>query len=382
MVTGAPKDLCRLALAGGALLVLACGHTEPFSTPPYGTTLPFDPTPPVRLTLNDGPDRDASWLPDGSGILYSAQQLGRPDFDVCLAELPPEGGTQRRLVCDLSVSDANLTNAFQSPVAAPDGRLAFVKASSSVNGVNPSAEAVAIAPGLDGANATNVLRIPYTLPSEPTHGGIAQVRWLREDALVYLAEAVDARRPCPLCAIDTMATGLAVAVLNLSPGGGSPAVLPGTTFASGVATGSTGDEIYFTLNGDTRVYRRVLSTGEQTVVHDFGASGVARDVHVAGGRLTAIVGGRVHVLPDATFGQVQRDSGGVVHVVDLASDADVALQDEPHLFRRPVLAPTGDRVVAEGYPVIITQFHDPTTDTAIADTTISRKSDLYLFSTP
>ena len=372
MVTGAPKDLCRLALAGGAVLVLACGHTEPFSTPPYGTTQPFDPTPPVRLTLNDGPDRDASWLPDGSGILYSAQQLGRPDFDVCLAELPPEGGTQRRLVCDLSVSDANLTNAFQSPVAAADGRLAFVKASGSVNGVNPSAEAVAIAPGLDGANATNVLRIPYTLPSEPTHGGVAQVRWLREDALVYLAEAVDARRPCPLCAIDTMATGLAVAVLSLSPGG-SPAVLPGTTFASGVAAGSTGDDVYFTVNGDTRVYRRVLSTGEQTVVHDFGAAGVVRDVHVAGGRLTAIVGGRVHVLPDATFGQVQRDSGGVVHVVDLASDADVALQDAPHLFRRPVLAPTGDRLVAEGYPLLISSTFD---------TTVSRKSDLYLFSAP
>jgi hypothetical protein len=375
MVTGAPKDLCRLALAGGALLVLACGHTDPFSTPPYGTTQPFDPTPPVRLTLNDGPDRDASWLPDGSGILYSAQQLGRPDFDVCLAELPPEGGTQRLLVCDLSLSDANLTNTFQSPAAAADGRLAFVKTSGSVNGFNPSAEALAIAPGLDGANATNVLRIPYTLPSEPTHGGIAQVRWLRDDALVYLAEAVDARYPCPppMCTLDTMATGLAVAVLNLSPGGGSPTVLPGTTFASGVATGSTGDEIYFTLNGDTRVYRRVLSTGDQTVVHDFGAAGVVRDVHVAGGRLTAIVGGRVHVLPDATFGQIQRDSGGVVHVVNLASDTDVALEDQPHLFRRPVLAPTGDRVVAEGYPLLIS---------GTFDTTVSRKSDLYLFSAP
>jgi hypothetical protein len=375
MVTGAPKDLCRLALAGGALLVLACGHTDPFSTPPYGTTQPFDPTPPVRLTLNDGPDRDASWLPDGSGLMYSAQQLGRPDFDVCLAELPPEGGTQRRLVCDLSLSDANLTNAFQSPVAAADGRLAFVKASGSVTGFNPSAEALAIAPGLDGANATSVLRIPYTLPSEPTHDGIAQVRWLREDALVYLAEAVDIRYPCPppQCTLDTMATGLAVAVLNLSPGGGSPAVLPGTTFASGVATGSTEDEVYFTLNGDTRVYRRVLSTGDQTVVHDFGAAGVVRDVHVAGGRLTAIVGGRVHVFPDAAFGQIQRDSGGVVHVVDLASDADVALEDKPHLFRRPVLAPTGDRLVAEGYPLIIS---------ANFDTTVSRKSDLYLFSAP
>jgi hypothetical protein len=107
-------------------------------------------------------------------------------------------------------------------------------------------------------------------------------------------------------------------------------------------------------------------------VHDFGTAGVVRDVHVAGGRLTAIVGGRVHVVPDATFGQIQRDSGGVVHVVNLASDADVALEDQPHLFRRPVLAPTGDRLVAEGYPFIITN----------GDTTVSRKSDLYLFSAP
>jgi hypothetical protein len=81
----------------------------------------------------------------------------------------------------------------------------------------------------------------------------------------------------------------------------------------------------------------------------------------------------VHVVPDATFGQIQRDSGGGVHVVDLASDADVALENELQLFRRPVLAPTGDRLVAEGYPLIITTTFD---------TIVSRKSDLYLFSAP
>src|SRR5262245_52479046 len=102
MVRSSPRDLRCLALAGVALLALACSHTDPFSVPPYGTTQPFDPTPPVRLTLNEGADRQASWLPDGSGIVYSTQQLGRPDADVCLAELPPTGGTQRRLVCDLT----------------------------------------------------------------------------------------------------------------------------------------------------------------------------------------------------------------------------------------------------------------------------------------
>ena len=382
MVTGAPKDLCWLALAGGALLVLACGHTEPFSTPPYGTNQPFDPTPPVRLTLNTGPDRGASWLPDGSGILYSAQQPGRPDFDVCLAELPPDGGSQHRLVCDLSPEDLSLTNTFESPFAATDGKLAFVQASGLVGGTNPSREALAVAPGLDAANATEVQRIPYTLPGEPPHSGITQIRWLAENRLVYLAEAVVLRQPCFQCPRDTIPAGLDVALLDLSPPGTSPIVLPSTDFASGVSPGPTSDEVYYTLNGDTHVYRRVLSTGDQSIAHDFGAAGIARDVHVAGGRLTAVVGGRVNVAPDAVLGQIQWDSGGFVHVVDLASGADETLDDEPHLFRRPVLAPTGDRVVAEGYPVIITRVPDPTTGGFRADTTVGRSGDLFLFSAP
>jgi hypothetical protein len=228
---------------------------------------------------------------------------------------------------------------------------------------------------LDGSNATVVQRIPYTLPGEPPHSGITQIRWLSENRLVYLAEGVVYRRPCFQCALDTIPTGLSVALLDLSPPGASPVVLPSTAFASGASPGATSDEVYFTLNGDTHVYRRVLSTGDQSIAFDFGAAGIARDPHVAGGRLTAVVGGRVNVVPDAVLGQIQWDSGGFVHVVDLASGADQTLDDAPHLFRRPVLAPTGDRVVAEGYPVIITGGTTP-------DTTIGRSGDLFLFSAP
>jgi hypothetical protein len=375
MVTGAPKDLCRLALAGGALLVLACGHTEPFSTPPYGTTQPFDPTPPVRLTLNDGPDRDPSWLPDGSGILYQAQQLSRHDFDVCLSELPPDGGTQRRLVCDLAAGDDNLTNAFGSPVAGPDGRLAFLRIRGTIqfsdNPTTPNDEVLSVASGLDAANAVSVQRLPYQLPGERPHNALSQLQWLGRDSLIYLAQATTARRPCDSCTVDTMVTGLALVSVGLSPAG-PPTVIPTAGFASGVAVGASPDDIYFTLNGDSRVYRRNRASGDQTVAFDFGPAGIARDVHVAGQRMTAVVGGRVHVLPDPTFGEVQRDSGGVVHVVDLASGDDVVLQDDLLLFRHPVLSPTGDRVVAEGYPVTSTPF----------GTTVSRKSDLYLFAAP
>ena len=38
----------------------------------------------------------------------------------------------------------------------------------------------------------------------------------------------------------------------------------------------------------------------------------------------------------------------------------------------PVLSPAGDRVVAEGYPLIVSE----------ADTTVGRSGDLFLFSAP
>ena len=376
MVIGAPKVRWQLALAGATWLALACGHTDPFSIPPYGTTQPFDPTPPVRLTFNQAADRGASWLPDGSGILYSAQQLGRPDADVCLAELPPDGGSQHRLVCDLAAGDANLSNAFESPAAGVDGRLAFLAANSTVGGTNPFSQALTVAAGLDGAGAAVVQRLPYTLSGEPEHGWITQIRWQGENQLLYLAGINAIRRACPLCVLDTITTGLKAVLLDLATPGASPVGLPGTDFASGVSPGPTGDEVFYTLNGDTRVYRRVLSTGEQNVVHDFGAAGIARDVQVAGGRLTAIVGGRVHFENDAVLGPVQWDSGGFVHVVDLGTGADVTLPDDPRLFRRPVLAPAGDRLVVEGYPLVI--VIGPGT----ADTTVGRAGDLYLFSPP
>jgi hypothetical protein len=186
MVTGAPKDLPRLALAGGALLVLACGHTDPFSVPPYGATEPFDPTPPIRLTQNAGPDREGSWLADGSGILYASQQPARPDRDVCLAELPPTGGSQRRLICDFSPLGGDTINATDFPVGAEDRRLAFLKAGNPTNVRAPVVEAVTVAPDLDPRAGSEVVRTPYTVPGEPTHNTITHLRWLSPTQLVFV----------------------------------------------------------------------------------------------------------------------------------------------------------------------------------------------------
>lgn len=390
MVAGSPTDLCRLALAGGAFLALACGHTDPFSAPPFGTTQPFDPSPPVRLTLNESADRGASWLPDGSGILYSTQQLGRPDHDVCLAELPATGGSQRRLVCDLSGSGDDSTNAIESPVLSPDGRLAFVKASGRIGAVSPDREAVAVAPGSDVSGAANVQPIPYTIPGEPRHNAVRQLRWQGADRLVFVGAHVAYRVPCQNCVMDTITSGLKLGVLDLSAAGATVSGLPGTDFASGVSRGPTDDEIYFTLGGDSRVFRRVLSTGATDVVYDFGPAGIARDVDAAAGRLAAVVGGRVAFSVDPELGPTQWDSGGIVHVVDLASGADAVLES-PASFRRPALSPAGTEVVAEGYPLVIAPKLDPKTGQPVlnpltgnplTDTTVARAADLYLFGAP
>src|SRR5205807_1386879 len=78
--------------------------------------------------------------------------------------------------------------------------------------------------------------------------------------IVYLAERVGYERPCQGCPIDTLRTGVDVVRLDLSSDATSLAAVPGTRFASAVARGESADVIYYTLGGDSRVYRRVLST--------------------------------------------------------------------------------------------------------------------------
>ena len=71
-----PARWTALGLLCLVISASACSHSEPFANPETGEE-PFDPGPPVRLTVNPAHDGSPSWLADGSGILYSAQQLDR-----------------------------------------------------------------------------------------------------------------------------------------------------------------------------------------------------------------------------------------------------------------------------------------------------------------
>jgi hypothetical protein len=365
--SGSLAGLLALAMVSG------CGHSEPFTTPPTGSDQPFDATPPVRLTFNRGADRGAAWLPDGSAILYSTQPAGRRDHDVCLAVLPPTGGRQRSLTCDAFSRVGELTDAIESAAPTADGRLGFVAATSSVDAPSPNLETLALGSVVDPTTRRSLLSIPYTIPGGRLHEGISQLRWLGANRLLYLGQAVVVQHPCPLCDLDTLRTGQDAVWLTVDGVGTSPQVIAGTNYASGVSPGSSGDEVYYTLGGDTRVYRQTLSSGAVSTTHDFGPAGFARDVHVVGNRMTVVVGGRVAFGVDSAIGPTQWDSGGTLHVVNLQDGSDVTL-DGPGLFRRPQLSPSGDAIVAEVYPLII----NPVTN----DTTVSRSGDLYLFGQP
>ena len=361
-----------------------CGHTEPFTPRTFDTDQPFNATPPVRLTLNEGPDRRVSWLPDGSGFLYSSQQLDTPDNDVCLAILPATGGRQRGRTCNLSLNGDNLTESLESAATLLDGRLAYVAATSEIGVLSPDDESLVIASLADPVSRTPVVPLPYTIPGKRTHKGISQLHWLSSSRLVYLGEAVTISRPCMFCQMDTLRSGLDAVSLSLDGTAASPQAIPGTDNASGVSPGSTEDEIYYTLNGDTRVYRQVLSTSQVAVVHDFGSAGIARDVHVVGSQLTATVGGRVRFADDPALGPTQWDSGGIVHVVNLSDGSDTPLIGPTPLevYRRPQLSPGGGVVVAERYPLNLFEVRAPDGSLIRVDTVVVRAGDLYLFGQP
>jgi hypothetical protein len=367
-------ELARSARTVALLVAVGCGHSEPFGAERFDTDQPFNSSPPVRLTLNRGLDRRAAWLPDGSAILYSTQ-LQSLDRDICLAVLPPQGGRQRALTCELASNGALLSEAIESAAPASDGRLAFSVSTSGIGALVPQIQGLALGTLADPTQYQTLIELPTTGTSGRLIGGVSQVQWLGQNQLVYLAELVAVQRPCNGCEYDTLRSGLEANLLAVGQPGATPQFIPGTDFASSVSPGASEDEVYYTLAGDSRVYRRLLSTGEVSVAHDFGAAGIARDIHVVANELAAVVGGRVAFSVDPALGPVQWDSGGTLHIVSLTNGGDGAL-DGPGLFRRPRLSPSGGAVVAEVYPLIITP------NGVGADTTVGRTSDLYLIGQP
>lgn len=332
-----------------AAAVVACEHTAPFGPGVYTPDGPFGTGTPLRLTYNPGTDLGPLWLPGGAGILYTAERADRADHDRCFAILPPAGGTISRYACSTSSANDSV-DVFENAALAPDGRLAYVRVRSTrlpAKPITPDVQALVVAP-LSDPNAVRVLRpLAYTAPWGALHQGVSHIGWLGPSRLVYLAERVTYPQMCSSCAPDTVRTGIEVVTLDFA--GATPVLdpVPTTDSASSVAVGATGDTIYFTRNGDSRVYRYVFSSGVTDTIHDFAGAGVARDVRLSSGRLVAVVGGDVTYVVDSVLGASQVDRGGELHFVTLATGAETVIGNVTSRFRRPALSSDGTRVTAE-----------------------------------
>lgn len=324
------------------LLLAACDHGAPFVPGDYSPDGPFSSAPPIRLTLNPGTDLTPAWLADGSGILYSAERLDRRDRDHCLAELPAGGGAIRRWACRTTASDDSI-NVFENPAVSSDGRVVYVRSVGSLRlgrPLGPSGAELVLASVEAPETPLRVL--------QPIPNAISHIAWLGPSRLVYLEEKVRYPRACSSCAPDTVRTGLGLVTLDFTAPTPVLAVVPGTDGASSVAVGATGDTIYFTRNGDGRVYRRAFSSGQTDTVFDFSFAGIARDVDVANGRLVAVVGGNVAYAFDSILGESQVDDGGHLHLVILATGAGSVLGDTSFFYRRPSFRRAGGgRLVVE-----------------------------------
>ena len=365
-----PRRRAPALIAVSLLLgIIACDHSAPFSPTNQGVTTPFQPGPIARLTYAPGNSRSASWLPDGSAFVYSYPDPQSAQSDRCIAVMPATGGRIQQLICRRTANSPRQTELLDAPAVSSEGRLVYSQ-DVRPDGATGLGDLALTLTSLTAPQTTSRLAaVPYTIAPGLLNNWISQTTWLSPTRLLFLGGLIG-----KITISDSITSGLDIVQLDFGTGTPILSLVPGTESASGVAAGD-GGSFYFTVGGDTRVYKRDAGGGT-TVVYDF-APEIVRDAQVVGNRLVAVVGGRVTFLEGPNPGQlVQWDYGGLLHVVDLAANTDQSVSlPIPAFVRRPALSPDGSRIVVEGYPLTITP-NPP----GPPDTVVSSHSDLWLVS--
>ena len=329
----------RLTVALGALA--ACEHTAPVRPGESGAGGPLTPGPIAQLTFSPGEDLIPAWLPDGSAFVYTAERRDRVDHDRCLAFMPGAGGSIARYVCRTVAADDSI-NVFDEAAIRGDS-IAYVRASTErfLQGLGPDRQELVIAPIAD-LNAARVLQqIPFTTGWGETFDAISHVAWVGPagSRLAFIGEHVSYPRGCSSCVPDTVRIGIGIVIADVAAAAVVLTRMPDGDSASSLAGSVNGDTVYFTKNGDTRVFRRTLSTALTDTLIDF-VVGAARDVTVSNGKVAAVVGGSVGSATSP-------DRGGALFLV--AGGVQSQIGDTLSLYRRPALSPDGNRLVVSAW---------------------------------
>jgi hypothetical protein len=368
----------RLIVAALAAALVACGHSDAFTPVDPGSTGPFAAGEPARLTYSDADDLTPAWLADGSGVAYSFAKGGAGESDRCIGVLPPDGGQRIAERCSRAFGEADSVDIFGEPAPLPDGRMAWVHGAKRRDALGGSVYQRLELGGADARTPTSVLvTLPFALSDGNARAWISQLRWL--DATHGIFVAGDSGN---LGVGATYTSGRELVRISVTGGGATLDPVPNTAEASSVAVGESPDVVYFTRNGDSRVYRLQLSSAAITIAHDFGAEGIARDVQVGNGTLWAVVGGLVQLVGLPQGGVAQVDRGGQIVAVDLAGGTERLHDVNPLiLFRRLAVAPAGAALVASGVAVSISS-PDPQGQPTLTDTTVVSGADLWRFARP
>ncbi|MGB7212862.1 MAG: hypothetical protein WBC97_09550 [Gemmatimonadales bacterium] len=332
-------------LAAALLVALGCAHTDPGAPNDPPATGAFDPTPPLRLTLNPGQDHWPVWTPDGRGIWYAYEDLDRTDRDQCLGKLPATGGTRIVSACqDTPPAAADSLDVVLSPAVRGD-RIAWVRITSSIGDVLPDGGDIVVAPLNDLAAVVSVRHLPFVSPSGAFQDLGVDLQWMDDSTLAY----VGAQMLYNSISHDSTIVGQEVTLVHLGAGGPTVSVVGGTSGASSLGIGPTPGLLYFTRAGYGSVFKLQLPDTTATTAYDFGGLGIALDVRAVGTRLLAIVGNGGPL-------------GGTVYVVD--GGVATAVTDPGGLWRHPTFRPDGRAFAAERYD------------------TLTRTSDVYVDSLP
>src|SRR5262249_42924269 len=152
-------------------------------------------------------DTRVSWLPDGTGFLYTQEQVDRLDRDRCLVLMPATGGGIQRSICPESDVDGDSLDDFESPAVSSTGRMAYVRTTmlAFFGRSGPDNAQLVLGTFSDPYATTQLTTLPYFGPASRPVDIVSDLHWAGPNTLIFLTEQQTFPSRCGGCAaVDTV----------------------------------------------------------------------------------------------------------------------------------------------------------------------------------